>query len=298
MKKYILTEFLVWLDDKNYDEKTIDRYERYIVRFNDFLFEYYQITINEPENFHIKMLDNYISHLLWKYAPKTINLMIASIRSYMKYCDRMDYCQYDYRRIGMIKEDDKEAIFVNKEDFETILARISFHEKDRLTRLRDILICKFLFVWMLRVSETCNIKLSDFNVIGNDIYLQVVGKWKVLRTIPIQRKIYEQVLEYTNLRWSKTEYVFISHAKNSTWTKLSRNAVAGMIKKYRELCGITKKITPHSFRHWGATHMIAFNPPLVVVQKQLWHKHITTTQKYTHIVNYDLTRYQEIAFSE
>lgn len=294
---YILTEFICWLEDQNYDEKTIDKYERYLVRYNDYLWRAYQITINDPAKFNITMIDNYIKILQLTYAPKTINLIIASIRSYMKYCDRMDYCQYDYRRITMIKENDKEALFVNREDYETILARISFNEKDRLTRIRNILLCKFLFECMLRVSEACSIKLNDFNEIGGKVFLQVVGKGKVLRTVSVNNNTYNQILEYVKLRSFESEYLFTSLANNTKWKMLSRNSVAWIVKKYREMCWIHKKITPHSFRHWGATLMVGVNTPLNVVQKILWHKYITTTQRYTHVVNSDLAYYQELAFS-
>lgn len=212
---YILTEFICWLEDQNYDEKTIDKYERYLVRYNDYLWRAYQITINDPAKFNITMIDNYIKILQLTYAPKTINLIIASIRSYMKYCDRMDYCQYDYRRITMIKENDKEALFVNREDYETILARISFNEKDRLTRIRNILLCKFLFECMLRVSEACSIKLNDFNEIGGKVFLQVVGKGKVLRTVSVNNNTYNQILEYVKLRSFESEYLFTSLANNT-----------------------------------------------------------------------------------
>lgn len=295
---YILTEFLCWLENQNYDYKTLQTYERYLVRYNDFLISHYQITLNDPEQFQIIMLDQYVSLLQTRYAPKTVNLVIASIRSYMKYCDRMDYCQYDYRRLAMVKEDDTEAIFVNKEDFETIIARIALQEKDRLTRIRNILICKFLFESMLRVSEVCNIQLGDFNTIGKTVFLQVVGKGKKLRTVAVSPKVYAQLLDYVRTRSFGGDYVFVSHAHNSLGQTISRNSIAHIIAKYRELCHIEKKITPHSFRHGGATNLISYNPPLPVVQKALGHKHITTTQRYLHIVNDDIAKYQSLVFSD
>lgn len=293
---YILTDFLVWLESRNYNDKTIEKYERYLTMYNQYLLDKYNISINDPEEFTIGMIDNYIQLLQAKYAPKTINLIIASIRSYMKYCDRMDYCQYDYRRISMIKEDDKEAVFVSKEDYESIIARISMQEKDRLTRLRNILICKLLLQWMFRVSELIHIKLTDFTVIGKEVYVQIVGKGKIVRSVAVSPKVYNQILEYCKLCKSNDWYIFVSHANNSYWKKLSRNSVASMIKLYRENCWITKKITPHSFRHGGATILVSTWSPLNTVQKILWHKNITTTQIYLHVVDRDKVICQSVLF--
>lgn len=293
---YILTEFISWLEDHNYSNNTIQIYERYLIRYNQFLLDTYGITINDPEEFVIYMIDDYIQILQVIYSPKTVNLIINSIRSYMKYCDRMDYCQYDYRRIITIKEDDKEAVFVNKEDYETITARISFNERDRATRLRNIIICRCLFEWWFRVSELIDIKMSDFQVSGKHIYVQIIWKGRILRTVAINPKTYEQIKEYVQLRKSNNDYVFISHANNSYWKPISRNWVSDMVKKYRNLCGINKKITPHSFRHGGATEGISRGMNLPAAQKVLGHKHITTTQIYVHIVDKYKFQQQELMF--
>jgi integrase/recombinase XerD len=196
----------------------------------------------------------------------------------------------------MIKEDDKEAVFVNKEDYETILARIGMQWEDRITRLRNSLMIRLLYQWMFRVSELTHIREDDFNVSWKNVFLQILWKWKIIRSVAINPKVYEQIKEYISYRKSNNWYLFVSHANNSYWNKITRNSVEDIVKKYRNICGIKKKITPHSFRHGGATLMVSLWSPLNVVQKVLWHKHLTTTQNYLHVVDNEKTIYQSLLF--
>lgn len=291
---YILTEFLVWLESRNYATHTIEIYEDYLVRWNNFITSTYNITINEPRDFKINMIDEYIKIIQLKYSPKTVNLMIASIRSYMKYCDRVGHVDYDYRRLTYIREDDKEAVFLSKEDYEKILARISAHEEDKATRIRNLIVCKVLFQGMLRVWELTALKETDFYSIGGSIFIQVLGKGKIIRSVAINPKVYSQILEYIQYRKSNDWYLFVSHSNNSYGNRISKNGIEDIIKKYRVLCGINKKITPHSLRHGGATLMVIGGTPLPFLKDTLWHKHITTTQKYLHTTNPDKAKYQSL----
>lgn len=77
-----------------------------------------------------------------------------------------------------------------------------------------------------------------------------------MRSTFITQEALEKLEEYRTLRTDKSEFVFVSHAKNRPPAGLSRNAVEDIVKKYKTLCGIDKKITPHTIRHSFATQLL------------------------------------------
>ena len=86
--------------------------------------------------------------------------------------------------------------------------------------------------------------------------LTIIGKGRKMRSTFITREAMEKLQEYRILRTDESEFVFVSHAKNRQPGHLSRNAVEDIVKKYKTLCGIDKKITPHTIRHSFATQLL------------------------------------------
>ena len=93
----------------------------------------------------------------------------------------------------------------------------------------------------------------------------------------------EKLEEYLTLRTDDSNFVFVSHSNNRPSWPLTRNAVENVVKKYKILCGIDKKITPHTIRHSFATQLLKKWADIRSVQALLWHASITTTQIYTHV---------------
>jgi integrase/recombinase XerD len=136
----------------------------------------------------------------------------------------------------------------------------------------------------LRVSELVELKKSQvFTEVG---FLKVVGKGNKERLVPIGKaalhhlKLYEEHVrsQQTPARGHE-EYVFL----NRRGQKLTRVMVFLIIKKTAAQAGIKKNISPHTFRHSFATHLIEGGPDLRAVQEMLGHESITTTEIYTHL---------------
>jgi len=149
---------------------------------------------------------------------------------------------------------------------------------------RNRAMLEMLYSSGLRVSELTELKKGQiFEEIG---FLRVVGKGNKERLVPIGKdalkylNIYlEEVRVHHTIAKGHEEYVFL----NRRGKKLSRVMIFLIIKKTAEQAGITKNISPHTFRHSFATHLIEGGADLRAVQEMLGHESITTTEIYTHL---------------
>jgi len=131
------------------------------------------------------------------------------------------------------------------------------------------------------VSELVNLKLEDMNLDSG--FLKCLGKGGKERIIPIggeAKRAIERYLEKVRAQEKKQSEVFLGLKRTG---KLSRQTVWQMIRRYARLARVRKKITPHTFRHSFATHLLEGGADLRVVQELLGHADISTTQVYTHV---------------
>lgn len=151
------------------------------------------------------------------------------------------------------------------------------------TRNRAIL--EVLYSSGLRVSELVEMKLTEcFFDIG---FLRIIGKGNKVRLVPIGKdalhyvKIYLETIrtQQDNIKPEAENHVFLNRRGN----KLTRVMIFLIIKDLAAKCGIQKNISPHTFRHSFATHLIEGGADLRAVQEMLGHESITTTEIYTHL---------------
>jgi integrase/recombinase XerD len=136
----------------------------------------------------------------------------------------------------------------------------------------------------LRVSELIDLRIN--NLYFDIGFIRVVGKGSKERLVPIGRdamkytKIYmEDIRVHLDIKQGSESYVFL----NNRGSSISRVSVFTMIKSLASQAGINKNVSPHTFRHSFATHLIEGGADLRAVQEMLGHESITTTEIYTHI---------------
>jgi len=147
--------------------------------------------------------------------------------------------------------------------------------------IRDHAILETLYATGMRVSELIGLRLKDLNIDAG--YIRCLGKGGKERIVPMGRRAQEWLSRYlTKVRASgtKREEVFLGLKRTG---RLSRQAVWSMIRHYARVAGIRKTITPHTFRHSFATHLLERGADLRIVQELLGHSDISTTQIYTHV---------------
>ena len=145
---------------------------------------------------------------------------------------------------------------------------------------RDLAILELLYSSGLRVSELCD--LSIYSV--DDQYVRVFGKGRKERLVPLGKKALKAVDNYLihvrDLYDSKEEqHLFLTNRGKP----LDRIAVWKMVKKYTSKANITKVISPHTFRHSFATHLLDNGADLRIIQEMLGHANISSTDRYTHV---------------
>ena len=150
------------------------------------------------------------------------------------------------------------------------------------TGLRDRAILEILYGCGLRVSEACGLQIS--HVYLQEGFVRVVGKGDKERLVPLGEMAADAFKNYLDARPAAAEPAFDDVAfLNKNGRPLSRVAIFNLVKKQALLAGIRKEISPHTFRHSFATHLIENGADLRVVQEMLGHESILTTEIYTHI---------------
>lgn len=213
--------------------------------------------------------------------PRSQSRILSGIRSFFRFMVFDGYLNQDptelleFPRIGEHLPD-----VLTVEEIDLLIASI-----DRSTKegQRNCAIMETLYSCGLRVSELCNLKLSDLYL--EEGFIKVDGKGNKQRLVPISPRAIQELKNYFLVRGeglikpAYEDYVFISRfGKN-----ISRIMVFHIIKELASLVGLKKKISPHTFRHSFATHLLEGGANLRAIQCMLGHESIGTTEIYTHI---------------
>ena len=149
--------------------------------------------------------------------------------------------------------------------------------------IRNRAIIETLYSCGLRVSELVELKLSD--IFWQEEFIKVVGKGNKERLIPISRTALKEIKSYLTerinlpIKKGSEDIVFLNRRGN----KLTRQMIFIIINKLADEIGLDKQISPHTFRHSFATHLLEGGANLRVIQEMLGHESILTTEIYTHV---------------
>lgn len=183
-------------------------------------------------------------------------------------CDMVDHPKLGRNLPAVLSPDEAGAI-------------IDSVKTDSWNGIRDRAILEVLYGSGLRVSELCSLRISD--VYLTEGFLRIVGKGDKERLVPVGGAEAEAFGEWMSARPDPAPGCEDIAFLNRFGRPLSRVSVFNMIKRQAVLAGIRKEISPHTFRHSFATHLIENGADLRVVQEMLGHESILTTELYTHI---------------
>ncbi len=167
------------------------------------------------------------------------------------------------------------------EEMDSILAAVDL-SKPEGTRNRAML--ELLYSCGLRVSELIDVRISCLHI--DEGFIRVIGKGNKERLVPVGgaalrwiQHYKEQTRLHQAAKAGQDDFLFL----NRRGSKLSRMMVFNIIRELVQKCGITKQVSPHTFRHSFATHLVEAGADLRAVQEMLGHASITTTEIYTHL---------------
>ena len=213
--------------------------------------------------------------------PRSQARILSGIKSFFHFLVMADYREDDPSellegpKIGF-----KLPEVLTVEEIDTIISTVDMSKKEGQ---RNRAILETLYSCGLRVSELCNLKLSELYF--DEGFIKVEGKGSKQRLVPISPRAIKEIKYWLldrnlgKIKKGFEDYVFLARWGNS----ISRIMVFHLIKELAEKAGITKNISPHTFRHSFATHLLEGGANLRAIQCMLGHESIATTEIYTHI---------------
>ena len=269
-----------WLDLKHYTEHLIN--ESKIKSFK-------KITTLAIRDY-ISIISRYSYNIDEKLSNTSLNRKISSIKGFHKYLYINELSKIDPGKIiKSIKIVKKIPVTLSVEEIDLLLSSIDIAKSNGL---RDKSIISTLYSCGLRVSELINLNLTHLYL--NEDVIRVIGKGRKERIIPIGNRGKKDLIKYIenirpkfSRRGDSKGIIYLSNRGKI----LSRKTIWNIIKVHYSKVTTTKRVSPHTFRHSFATHLLEGGADLRIVQELLGHSNISTTQIYTHI---DKTYLKEI----
>ena len=267
--------------ERSLSENSIQAYVRDVVKLKQFV-DISNLNLS-PLNVTQEIIKNYLIYLgELEMSAHSQSRMLSGIKSFYSFLEYEELISenpaelIDAPRLGR-KLPDVLNIFEIEQIFEAI-----DHSTPEGARNRAML--EVLYSSGLRVSELINLKL---NHVYFDIgFLRIIGKGNKERLVPVGKsaikhlKIYiEEVRCHIHVKPGFENFVFL----NRRGRNLTRVMIFTIIKDLATSVGITKRVSPHTFRHSFATHLVEGGADLRAVQEMLGHESITTTEIYTHL---------------
>ncbi|MDF0708672.1 site-specific tyrosine recombinase XerD [Flagellimonas okinawensis] len=247
-------------------------------------------TIEEkPMEISRETVQQFIYDIAKIVSPRTQARIISGLRGFFTYLVFEDYREdnpmdlIETPKIGRKLPDT-----LSEQEIDLLITAIDL-SKPEGERNRAIL--ETLYGCGLRVSELINLKLSDLYF--NEDFIKVTGKGNKQRFVPISGvnqkyiDIYrKEVRVHLPIKKEHEDYVFL----NRRGKQLTRAMIFTIVKRLAETIGLDKNISPHTFRHSFATHLLENGADLRAIQQMLGHESITTTEVYMHVNRKHLTK--------
>ena len=264
--------------ERSLSPKTVEAYLHDVEKLNDFLNgrkKLEEVELSDLQSFLASLYDEDMS-------ARSQARIISGLKSFYK------FMLYEHR----IAHDPTELLDAPKigrhlpevlsiPEIEAILNGIDLSKPEGH---RNKAIIEVMYGCGLRVSEVVNLRISNLHFREN--YVRIIGKGDKERLVPIGHTAQQAVLLYLEgyrmhlkIKKGEEDFVFL----NRRGSRLSREMIFMMIKEMAAAAGIRKTISPHTFRHSFATHLVEGGADLRAVQEMLGHESITTTEIYTHL---------------
>ena len=293
----LINEYLEALEIEGGRSRFTSRnYELCLSRIVEFSYEYYPDKELKPEDITEEWLRKY---RLWlnrfeieNSKGKTLSVTtqayhLIALRGFLKYLAKRKIKSLDPVLVELPRTHRPQVTFLHVDEIERIFAEIP---SDTETGLRDRAIMELLFSSGLRVSELINLNRDNVNLKRKEFMVR--GKGQKDRPVFISDSAAEAIEDYLAERKDSLPALFLNNSRNTPlqgtsgdYRRLTPRSIQRIIEKYVKAAGITKHVTPHTFRHSFATDLLMNGADLRSVQSMLGHANISTTQIYTHVTD-------------
>ena len=272
--------------EKHLSDNTVESYLRDLEKFSHFILRKFDVAPIHVESYMIEQFMQWLYEQeiagngdeTHHYEKSSQARALSSIKSFYNYLlleGKMEASPAELIEAPKSSRPLPDTLTV--EEIDRLIASID----DSTTKgLRDRAILEVLYSCGLRVSELCDLRVGD--LFFGEGHIRVVGKGDKQRLVPISGVARERINLYFDRRKElrrKEDTLFL----NNRGGKLTRVMIFTIIKQACLRAGITKKISPHTFRHSFATHLLEGGASIRQVQELLGHESILTTEIYTHL---------------
>jgi integrase/recombinase XerC len=270
-----IKEYIVFISQvKNLSENTSKSYERDLKKLHLFLSD---LNISEYSQISAETCSAWVGSLYSQNNnPKSIQRHLSSAKGFFRFLKKNNLIESSpFELISAPKSSSTLPEVLSPEDVEQLLN----FKPTNMIEIRDMAIVELMYSSGLRVSETANINISDFE--ENKTFLRVLGKGSKTRLVPMGRFAINAINNWLVERekiLNNTDALFL----NSKGTRLTVRSIQLRLKKMAVKQGLPP-IHPHMLRHSFATHMLESSGDLRTIQELLGHSSLSTTQIYTKL---------------
>ena len=273
-------DFLTMLRvERNVSIHTMDAYKRDINQYLMYLGNLNIKNLSDVKSTHIRDYIRLLSD--GGMAPASISRIISSIRTYYRFLSSENLLDENpVLLINNPKLPKKLPDVLSEKEISLIINAIQ--ESSQFYQ-RDKAIIELLYSCGIRVTELCNLEMS--NLFIDEDLIRVMGKGNKERLLPLgvrSKKYLDDYIKHSrnsHIKKSGSSFVFVSRNGN----QLTRAMINIILNKWTQASGLKKSVSPHKLRHSFATHLLEGGADLRFVQALLGHSDISTTQIYTHI---------------
>ena len=255
---------------KGLSDNTVKGYISDIEKYLDFI---------NDKNINNDLVNKYLIDLSKKNSSqKTKQRFMSSLFQYINWYNE----NHPNKKINIDRVDIKSGVYLpDTIPIEEVNKLIDYYSHNNFLESRNKTLIDFLYSTACRVSEVCNVKISDIDF--DDDFIIVTGKGSKQRIIPLGSQLKLNLLDYIKIRNNYIDKdintLFITKNKNS----MERTSVYRVIKKTAINVGLKESIHPHTLRHSAATQMLESGCDLRTLQEFLGHSSVSTTQIYTKL---------------
>ena len=269
--------------EKRLAQNSVESYMRDLRSFAHFILRMWDVP---PQKVEPQMIERYMAWLFDRGREKTSQARaLSGVKSFFNFLmisDKIENSPAEFilsPKFGRQLPD-----ILSTDEIDRIIATV---DTSSVKGLRDSAMLELLYSCGLRVSELISLKVQD--LFFGEGYIRVIGKGDKQRLVPISATARERVHRYLDKRpetRSGEDALFL----NNRGSRLTRVMVFTILKQAARNAGIEKRISPHTFRHSFATHLLEGGASIRQVQEMLGHESILTTEIYTHLDSSHLRR--------
>lgn len=269
--------------EKRLSANSVEAYMRDLRQFAHFILRLWDVP---PRKVEAAMVERYMAWLYDRGREKSSQARaLSSVKSFFNFLmvnDQIDASPAEF--VQSPKSGRQLPDILSTDEIDRIIATV---DTSTVKGLRDQAMLEVLYSCGLRVSELTSLRIQD--LFFGEGYIRVIGKGDKQRIVPISAVARERIHRYLDKRpgaRSNEDILFL----NNRGGKLTRVMVFTILKEAAQRAGIHKHISPHTFRHSFATHLLEGGASIRQVQEMLGHESILTTEIYTHLDNSHLRR--------